>query len=268
MFGYFPGYLPTCCTTLGRVPSHAFEQINRIPKSVVRFKSQPADTHSASSRDFYRFHVVPKSKSILSTLFPSIAPNWCSIQLFCGGESMVVFTLAPSPVIVLSISYARGSTTSESVLGCGNNDSLSLSASLIVDTFFLWPFLGSLGRGSISYVPRCQLPKSRVSRVISTSWVTVMLRDDITSLIMGQKTGRDAQIVARCTSSADRTMGVHPYQLGSKVGYVPAWVSMRAIRRSTEHTFTLEKLSVPTMIPGRHSYEGRVLSPWSHLHGA
>lgn len=58
----------------------------------------------------------------------------------------------------------------------------------------------------------------RFSRVISTSRVTMMLRPTQLSLMMGQNTGSDAQIVARWTSTADSTIDVAPYQLGSNVG--------------------------------------------------
>lgn len=43
------------------------------------------------------------------------------------------------------------------------------------------------------------------------------------------------------TSSAERTVGVQPYQLGSRVGYVPPLLSMMEIKRMIEHTFALLK---------------------------
>lgn len=56
---------------------------------------------------------------------------------------------------------------------------------------------------------------------------------------MGQKTGRDAHIVARLTSNADSTMGELPYQVGSKVGDVAARFSTKEMRRNIEQMFTL-----------------------------
>lgn len=80
---------------------------------------------------------------------------------------------------------------------------------------------------------------SRCSRVICTSRVTTIPAQP--SLMMGQYTGSDAQIVARCTSSADSTMAGAAYQLGSNVGQVPARVSARVTRRQTEQMLTLGK---------------------------
>lgn len=55
----------------------------------------------------------------------------------------------------------------------------------------------------------------------------------------GQKTGSEAHMVARETSIEERTIGVGPYQVGSKVGRVVARVSTMLWRRQMDIIFTL-----------------------------
>lgn len=58
----------------------------------------------------------------------------------------------------------------------------------------------------------------------------------------GQNTGRAAQMVATSTSRAARTMGVDPYQVGSKPGYVVARVFIIDARRHIEKMLALKAL--------------------------
>lgn len=52
--------------------------------------------------------------------------------------------------------------------------------------------------------------------------------------IYGQKTGRDAMVVAMSTSRIESTMAVEPYQVGSNVGEVVALVWTRLTKREME----------------------------------
>lgn len=79
----------------------------------------------------------------------------------------------------------------------------------------------------------------RASLVISNSRVIMILRLFQVFLMMGQNTGREAHMMDRFISMQDKTTGALPYQLGSKVGAVPAWLSTRLMRRKMEQMLTL-----------------------------
>ncbi|GJC96436.1 hypothetical protein ColKHC_05262 [Colletotrichum higginsianum] len=92
--------------------------------------------------------------------------------------------------------------------------------------------------------PSSRVLNRRISEVISTSLVMKIWPRFFCSV--GQKTGSEAQMVARLTSTAASTMGTQPYQLGSRVGatLMPTWLSKLRAKTSGSREPKAQRASV------------------------